>query len=135
MSKFGIGQPVRRVEDQRLVTGNPSPAYVYRVAQKFENNGAGVRAGTLTATRLVASGNQRLGVYATQLNVSDSRFYDNGSCGLSGVQGVVQRSIAVGNADYGFCGAMAVVFQTNTAWGNGQGAVLGGMAVAASNVF
>ncbi len=28
---------------QRLVTDNPSPAYVYRVAQKFENNGAGVR--------------------------------------------------------------------------------------------
>jgi uncharacterized protein (DUF1800 family) len=28
---------------QRLVTDNPSPAYVWRVAQKFENNGAGVR--------------------------------------------------------------------------------------------
>jgi uncharacterized protein (DUF1800 family) len=28
---------------QRLVTSNPSPAYVYRVAQKFENNGSGVR--------------------------------------------------------------------------------------------
>jgi uncharacterized protein (DUF1800 family) len=28
---------------QRLVTDNPSPAYVYRVAQKFENNGSGVR--------------------------------------------------------------------------------------------
>ncbi len=28
---------------QRLVTANPSPAYVYRVAQKFENNGSGVR--------------------------------------------------------------------------------------------
>ncbi|MEO5960121.1 MAG: DUF1800 family protein, partial [Opitutaceae bacterium] len=28
---------------QRLVNSNPSPAYVYRVAQKFENNGAGVR--------------------------------------------------------------------------------------------
>ncbi len=33
---------------QRLVTSNPSPAYVYRVAQKFENNGAGVR-GDLSA--------------------------------------------------------------------------------------
>ena len=33
---------------QRLVTDNPSPAYVYRVAQKFENNGSGVR-GDLTA--------------------------------------------------------------------------------------
>lgn len=28
---------------QRLVTSNPSPAYVYRVAQKFANNGQGVR--------------------------------------------------------------------------------------------
>ncbi len=28
---------------KRLVTSNPSPAYVYRVAQKFENDGAGVR--------------------------------------------------------------------------------------------
>ena len=28
---------------QRLVTSNPSPAYVYRVAQVFANNGAGVR--------------------------------------------------------------------------------------------
>jgi uncharacterized protein (DUF1800 family) len=28
---------------QRLVTANPSPAYVYRVAQRFENNGSGVR--------------------------------------------------------------------------------------------
>jgi uncharacterized protein (DUF1800 family) len=28
---------------QRLVTGNPSPGYVYRVAQIFANNGAGVR--------------------------------------------------------------------------------------------
>ncbi len=28
---------------QRLVTSNPSPAYVYRVAQKFENDGTGKR--------------------------------------------------------------------------------------------
>jgi uncharacterized protein (DUF1800 family) len=28
---------------KRMVSSNPSPAYVYRVAQKFENNGAGVR--------------------------------------------------------------------------------------------
>ncbi len=28
---------------QRLVTANPSPAYVYRVAQKFADNGAGIR--------------------------------------------------------------------------------------------
>lgn len=28
---------------QRLVTSNPSPGYIYRVAQVFDNNGAGVR--------------------------------------------------------------------------------------------
>jgi uncharacterized protein (DUF1800 family) len=28
---------------KRMVTSNPSPAYVYRVAQKFENDGAGAR--------------------------------------------------------------------------------------------
>lgn len=28
---------------QRLVTANPSPAYVYRVAEKFADNGAGIR--------------------------------------------------------------------------------------------
>ncbi|MCV4601368.1 DUF1800 domain-containing protein, partial [Escherichia coli] len=28
---------------QRLVTSNPSPAYVQRVAAAFNNNGAGVR--------------------------------------------------------------------------------------------
>ena len=33
---------------QRLITSNPSPAYIYRVAQKFSNNGSGVR-GDLTA--------------------------------------------------------------------------------------
>ena len=33
---------------QRLVTSNPTPAYVYRVAQKFENNGSGTR-GDLSA--------------------------------------------------------------------------------------
>jgi len=34
---------------QRLVTSNPSPGYVYRVAQAFMNNGSGVR-GDLAAT-------------------------------------------------------------------------------------
>ena len=33
---------------QRLVTGNPTPAYVARVAAVFNNNGAGVR-GDMTA--------------------------------------------------------------------------------------
>ena len=35
---------------QRLVTSNPSPAYVYRVAQVFANDGSGTR-GNLAAVR------------------------------------------------------------------------------------
>jgi uncharacterized protein (DUF1800 family) len=38
---------------KRLVTSNPSPAYVYRVAQKFENNGAGVRGDLAAVVRAV----------------------------------------------------------------------------------
>jgi len=38
---------------QRLVTSNPSPAYVYRVAQKFENNGAGVRGDLAAVVRAI----------------------------------------------------------------------------------
>ena len=34
---------IGRLLIQRLVTSNPSPGYVYRVAQAFEDNGAGVR--------------------------------------------------------------------------------------------
>ncbi len=34
---------ISRLLIQRLVTSNPSPGYVYRVAQVFANNGAGVR--------------------------------------------------------------------------------------------
>jgi len=37
------GPFVSRQLIQRLVTSNPSPGYVYRVAQVFANNGAGVR--------------------------------------------------------------------------------------------
>jgi uncharacterized protein (DUF1800 family) len=37
------GPFVSRQLIQRLVTSNPSPGYVYRVAQAFANNGAGVR--------------------------------------------------------------------------------------------
>ncbi len=102
---------------------------------RVENNGSGIRAGVLEASRLVIADNSRLGAYATQLDVSDSRFYDNGSCGLSGVQGRVHGLIAAGNAEYGFCGAIDVVLETNAAWGNGRGPALGGMPVAGSNVF
>jgi uncharacterized protein (TIGR03437 family) len=38
-----VGPFIARQLIQRLVTSNPSPGYVYRVAQKFDNNGSGVR--------------------------------------------------------------------------------------------
>src|SRR4029079_19376764 len=38
---------------QRLVTSNPSPAYVYRCAQWFDNNGAGVRGDLATVVRAI----------------------------------------------------------------------------------
>src|SRR5581483_6023648 len=38
-----VGPFIARQLIQRLVTSNPSPGYVYRVAQKFNNNGGGVR--------------------------------------------------------------------------------------------
>jgi uncharacterized protein (DUF1800 family) len=38
-----VGPFIARQLIQRLVTSNPSPGYVYRVAQVFANNGAGVR--------------------------------------------------------------------------------------------
>ncbi len=38
-----VGPFISRQLIQRLVTSNPSPGYIYRVAQVFDNNGAGVR--------------------------------------------------------------------------------------------
>lgn len=38
---------------QRLVTSNPSPGYVYRVAQVFANNGAGVRGDLAAVIRAI----------------------------------------------------------------------------------
>ena len=38
-----VGPFMARLLIQRLVTSNPSPGYIYRVAQKFANNGSGVR--------------------------------------------------------------------------------------------
>jgi uncharacterized protein (DUF1800 family) len=38
-----VGPFLARLLIQRLVTGNPSPGYVYRVASAFNNNGQGVR--------------------------------------------------------------------------------------------
>lgn len=43
-----IAPYICRLLIQRLVTSNPSPGYIYRVVQKFKNNGAGVR-GDMTA--------------------------------------------------------------------------------------
>ncbi len=38
---------------QRLVTSNPSPAYVYRVSQKFNDNGSGVRGDLAAVVRAI----------------------------------------------------------------------------------
>jgi uncharacterized protein (DUF1800 family) len=38
---------------QRLVTDNPSPAYVYRVAEKFRNNGSGTRGDLAAVVRAI----------------------------------------------------------------------------------
>ena len=38
-----VGKFIGRQLIQRLVTSNPSPGYIYRVAQVFDNNGQGVR--------------------------------------------------------------------------------------------
>jgi len=38
---------------QRLVTSNPSPGYIYRVAQVFSNNGAGVRGDLAAVVRAI----------------------------------------------------------------------------------
>src|SRR5205814_5506509 len=38
---------------QRLVTDNPSPAYVYRVAQKFADNGNGVRGDMMAVVKAI----------------------------------------------------------------------------------
>ncbi len=38
-----VGKFIGRQLIQRLVTSNPSPGYIYRVAQTFDNNGQGVR--------------------------------------------------------------------------------------------
>ncbi len=38
---------------QRLVTDNPSPGYIYRVAQKFVNNGSGVRGDMAAVVRAI----------------------------------------------------------------------------------
>lgn len=38
---------------QRLVTSNPSPAYIYRVASKWDNNGKGIRGDLCAVTKAI----------------------------------------------------------------------------------
>src|SRR5205814_2894301 len=48
-----VGPFVSRQLIQKLVTSNPSPAYVYRVAQVFNNNGQGVRGDMKSVIRAI----------------------------------------------------------------------------------
>jgi uncharacterized protein (DUF1800 family) len=48
-----VGPFVCRQLIQRLVTGNPSPGYVYRVASVFNNNGQGVRGDLKAVVRAI----------------------------------------------------------------------------------
>ena len=48
-----VGPFVCRQLIQRLVTSNPSPAYVYRCGQAFANNGAGVRGDMAAVVRAI----------------------------------------------------------------------------------
>jgi uncharacterized protein (TIGR03437 family) len=48
-----VGPFIARQLIQRLVTSNPSPGYVYRVAQKFNDNGGGVRGDMRAVVRAV----------------------------------------------------------------------------------
>ncbi|MCE2945072.1 MAG: DUF1800 domain-containing protein, partial [Xanthomonadaceae bacterium] len=48
-----VGPFLARHLIQRLVTSNPSPAYVQRVAQRFNNNGSGVRGDMRAVVRAV----------------------------------------------------------------------------------
>ncbi|MBI3425015.1 MAG: DUF1800 family protein [Acidobacteria bacterium] len=48
-----VGPFIARQLIQRLVTSNPSPGYVYRVANVFDNNGAGVRGDLKAVVRAI----------------------------------------------------------------------------------
>jgi len=48
-----VGKFIGRELIQRLVTSNPSPGYIYRVAQAFDNNGSGVRGDMQAVIRAV----------------------------------------------------------------------------------
>lgn len=65
-----VGPFISRQLIQRLVTSNPSPAYIYRVSKVFENNGAGVRGDMAAVIRSVL-----LDYEARSLEVSKSESY------------------------------------------------------------
>ncbi|MEZ0266888.1 MAG: DUF1800 family protein [Phycisphaerae bacterium] len=48
-----VGPFISKQLIQRLVCSNPSPGYVYRVAQKFNNNGSGVRGDMKAVVRAI----------------------------------------------------------------------------------
>ena len=53
---------------QRLVTSNPSPGYVFRVVQKFKNNGAGVRGDMIAVVRQILTDGEARSWSATSVN-------------------------------------------------------------------
>jgi uncharacterized protein (DUF1800 family) len=65
-----VGPFIARQLIQRLVTSNPSPAYVYRVASKFNNNGSGVRGDLRAVIRAIL-----LDYEARSLNVVNDQGY------------------------------------------------------------
>ncbi len=65
-----VGPFISRQLIQRLVTSNPSPAYVYRVAQVFDNNGTGKRGDLKAVIRAIL-----LDYEARSLNVINDQGY------------------------------------------------------------
>ena len=53
MNHPNVGPFLARQLIQRLVASNPSPAYVYRVAKVFDNNGSGVRGDLRAVVRAI----------------------------------------------------------------------------------
>ncbi len=65
-----VGPFISRQLIQRLVTSNPSPGYVYRVAKVFDNNGSGVRGDLKAVVRAIL-----LDYEARSLNVINDQGY------------------------------------------------------------
>ncbi len=58
---------------QRLVTGNPSPAYVQRVAAVFANNGAGVRGDLAAVVKAILTDPEARGAAKTAADFGQLR--------------------------------------------------------------